>query len=140
MDLLTRFNMVDCKPCGTPFQSRVKLTKTCWTLAFDATLYRKLVGNLIYLTHSRPDISFVVSVVSWFMQDPIESHWKVVKFIVRYMKGTTQFGIRYCCSSDSLVGFTDLTGLVMKMIVRPLLGICFAIALDLWCGRARNIR
>jgi hypothetical protein len=39
MDLLTRFKMVDCKPCATPFQSRVKLTKTCQTPVVDATLY-----------------------------------------------------------------------------------------------------
>jgi hypothetical protein len=107
MDLLTCFNMVDCKPCATPFQSGVKLTKTYQTPVVDATLYRQLVNNIIYLTHSRPDISFVVSVVSRFMQDPKESHWKEVKQIVHYLKGTTHFGIKYCQSSDSLVGFTD---------------------------------
>jgi hypothetical protein len=79
MDLLTHFNMDDCKPCATPFQSGVKLTKTCQTPTVDATLYQQLVDNLIYLTHSRPNISFVVSVVSWFMQDPKEIHWKEVK-------------------------------------------------------------
>jgi hypothetical protein len=79
MDLLTHFKMVDCKPCATPFQSGVKLTKTCQTPTVDATLYRQLVDSLIYLTHSRPDISFVVSVVSRFMQDPKEIHWKEVK-------------------------------------------------------------
>jgi hypothetical protein len=67
MNLLTHFKMVDCKPCATLFQYGVKLTKTCQTLVVDATLYRPLVDNLIYLTHSRLDISFVVSVVSWFM-------------------------------------------------------------------------
>jgi hypothetical protein len=42
-----------------------------------------------------------------FMQDPRESHWKVVKIIVCYLKGTSHLGIKYCRSSDSLVGFTD---------------------------------
>jgi hypothetical protein len=74
MDLLTHFKMVDCKPCVTPFQSGVNLTKTCKTPTIDATLYRQLIDNLICLTHSRPDISFVVSVVSQFMQDPKEIH------------------------------------------------------------------
>jgi len=64
MDLSKCFNMADCKPCATPFQSRVNLTKTCQTPKIDATLYRKLVDSLIYVTHSQPDISFVIIVVS----------------------------------------------------------------------------
>jgi hypothetical protein len=67
MDLLTSFKMVDCKLCATPFQSGVNLTNTCQTIIVDATLYRQLVDNIVYLTHSQPNISFVVSVVSWFM-------------------------------------------------------------------------
>jgi len=74
LDLQNHFQMAKCKVCATPFQSEVKLTKNCLTPKVDATLYRKLVSSLIYLTHSRPDISFVVSVVSQFMQDPQESH------------------------------------------------------------------
>jgi hypothetical protein len=96
--------------------------------------------SLIYLTHSRPDISFVVSVVSRFMQDPREIHWKEVKHIVRYLKGTTHFGIKYCRSSDSLVGFTDSDWAGDGDDGSPLLGMCFTIALDLWCGHARNKR
>jgi hypothetical protein len=79
MDLLTRFKMDDCKPCATPFHSRVNLTKTCQTPTVNTTLYRQLVSSLIYLTHSRSDISFVFSVVSRFMQDPKEIHWKEFK-------------------------------------------------------------
>jgi hypothetical protein len=67
MDLLTHFKMDDCNPCTTPFHSRVKLTKTYPTPAANATLYRQFVDSLIYLTHSRPNISFDVSVVSQFM-------------------------------------------------------------------------
>jgi hypothetical protein len=70
MDLLTCFKMAYCKPCATPFHSRVNLTKTCQTPTINATLYRQLVESRIYLTHSRPEISFIVDVVSWFMQDP----------------------------------------------------------------------
>jgi hypothetical protein len=82
MDIFTHFKMDDCNPYATPFQYGVNLTKTCQTLAIDATLYRQLVYSIIYLTHSQPFISFVVSVVSQFMQDPIESHWKEFKRIV----------------------------------------------------------
>jgi hypothetical protein len=70
LDLLARFHMSDCKPSPTPFQSRVKLIVDCDTPLVDATLYCQLVGILIYLTHSRLDLSFVVSLVSKFMQNP----------------------------------------------------------------------
>jgi hypothetical protein len=101
--------MEDYKPCATPYQSRVKLTKECDSLKVDATLYRQLVGSLIYLTHNQPDISFVVSVVSRFMQDPKESHLKATKRIVHYIKGTYQLGIKYCSKNmNQLVGYTNL--------------------------------
>ena len=74
MDLLKRFNMDDYKACATPYQSGVKLTKDCESPQVDATLYSQLVENQIYLTHSRPDSSFVISVVSCFMHDPREIH------------------------------------------------------------------
>jgi len=107
MDILTCFKMINYKPCTTPFQCGVNLIKKIQTLAVDATLYRQQVDNLIYLTHSRPDISFVVSVVSQFLQDPKEIHWKKVKLIVDYIKGTTHFGIKYCRISYALVRFTN---------------------------------
>ena len=67
MDLLHYFQMDDCKACSTPYQSGVQLTKYCESPQVDTTLYQWLVRSQIYLTHSRPNISFVVSVVSCFM-------------------------------------------------------------------------
>lgn len=67
LHLLQSFEMKDCKPCATPYQSRVKLTKECDSLKVNATLYRQLVGSLIYLTRTRPDISFASNVDSQFM-------------------------------------------------------------------------
>lgn len=85
----------------------MKLTKECESPQADENLYHQLVKTLIYLTHSRPYISFAVSVVSCFMQDPKESHWKAVKHIVCYLKGTSHFGIKYSHSTNSLVNYTD---------------------------------
>ena len=107
-DLLRRFHMEDCKPAPSPFQSGVKLSLTCTSPEVDATLYRQLVGSLLYLTHSRPDISFVVGLVARYMQHPHESHWKAAKRIIRYIRGTVQFGIHYSTGATPLlVGFTD---------------------------------
>ena len=107
-DLLRRFHMEDCKPTPSPFQSGVKLSFTCTSPEVDATLYHQLVGSLLYLTHSHPDISFVVGLVARYMQHPHESHWKAAKRILRYIRGTVQFGIHYSIGATPLlVGFTD---------------------------------
>eukprot|EP00253_Pinus_taeda_P015456 PITA_15456 len=107
-DILRHFHMEDCKPAPSPFQSGVKLSASCTSPEVDATLYRQLVGKLLYLTHTRPDLSFVVGLVARFMQNPSESHWKAAKRILRYVRGTVQFGIHYSAkAAPLLVGFTD---------------------------------
>jgi hypothetical protein len=87
--------MEDCKSTPSPFQSGVKLIATCTSLGVDATLYRQLVGSLLYLTHTCPDLSFVVGLVSQYMQTPHGIHWKAAKRILRYVWGTVQFRIHY---------------------------------------------
>eukprot|EP00253_Pinus_taeda_P004820 PITA_04820 len=107
-DLLRDFHMEDCKPAPSPFQSGVKLSVTCTSAKVDATLYRQLVGKHLYLTHTHPDISFAVGLIARFMQTPCEIHWKATKIILRYVRGTVQFGIHYSVeASPLLVGFTN---------------------------------
>ena len=80
--------MVECKPCATPMEERLKLSKHSTTAKVDATCYRSIVGGLHYLTHTRPDIAFAVGYVSRFMEEPREDHWTAVKKLLRYVKGT----------------------------------------------------
>ena len=82
-DLLCHFHMEDCKPTPSPFQSGVKLSAT--SLEVDATLHHQIVGSILYLIHSCPDLSFAIGRVSCYMQTPHESHWKVEKRILRYI-------------------------------------------------------
>ena len=104
--LLCHFHMEDCKPTPSPFHSGVKLSVTCTTPVVNATLYRQLLGKLLYLTHICPDLSFVL--VARFMHQPHESHWKAAKRILRYIQGTIQFGIHYSVGESPLfIGFTD---------------------------------
>jgi hypothetical protein len=84
-DLLEIFHMTDCNSAPTPFLSGVKIEDGGMTPLVDNTLYRKLVGILMYLTHSKPDLSYAVGTVSRFMQEPHELHWKDVKRILRYV-------------------------------------------------------
>ena len=65
------------------------------------------MGSLLYLTHTRPDISFAVGLVSRFSHDPHESHWQASKHILRYIRGTTCYGIHYTSRDPHIFGYTD---------------------------------
>eukprot|EP00253_Pinus_taeda_P017168 PITA_17168 len=86
-DILRHFHMEDYKPAPSPFKSGAKLSVTCTSPKVDATLYCQLVGKLLYLTHTHPDLSFVVGLIPQFMQNPLEIHWKATKRILRYVRG-----------------------------------------------------
>ena len=74
----------------------------------DSTRYRELVGSLLYLTHTRPNISYVVGAVSRYMQEPHEPHCKAAKRILRYFKGTHSFWLHYATDCTLyIVGYID---------------------------------
>jgi len=66
----------------------------------DATLYKQLVSSLVYLTTTRLDLGYAVSVLSQFMTQTHENHWIVVKGVLRYLQGTSDFGILFFDSFD----------------------------------------
>ena len=69
---------------------------------------RQLVGSPIYLTTTRPTISFAVGILSWFIQKPCEGHWNVAKRVLRYLKGTQELGLKYSKMGDfRLIGYTN---------------------------------
>jgi len=106
--LIHRFHMQYYKPVHSPFQSGVKLTATYTTPEVDGILYYQLVGSLLYLAHTCPNISFFISLVAWYMKTPHENHWKVAKRILCHACGTIQFGIHYSSGGTPLlVGFTN---------------------------------
>lgn len=108
-DLLNKFGMTKCNPLTTPMEQNLKLTSIEGKECEDATKYRQLVGSLNYLTTTRPNISFVVGILSRFMQKPCEGHWSAPKRVLRYLKGTQDFGIKYTQVDDfSLIGYYDL--------------------------------
>ena len=96
-DLLEKAKMVDAKPILTPLPSDLKLTKlgTAKLVSVpvaDATLYRSADGTLQYITVTWPELSYSVNKVCQFMSKPVEEHWKDVKHILRYLKGTIDYG------------------------------------------------
>jgi hypothetical protein len=99
--------LTDCNPALTPMEERLSRDNT--TEEVDATQYRRLVGSLRYLTHTRPDFAFSVGYVSRFMQRPTTEHQQVVKRIIRYVAGTLDHGLYYprCPREAHLVGYSD---------------------------------
>ncbi|RVW55393.1 Retrovirus-related Pol polyprotein from transposon RE1 [Vitis vinifera] len=88
LDLLNETGMLGCKPTETPMDTTVKLEESDGSAPVDKGRYQRLVGKLIYLSHTRPDIGFSVSVVSQFMNNPTEKHMTAVIRILRYLKMT----------------------------------------------------
>ncbi|KAL4022534.1 hypothetical protein IC575_016271 [Cucumis melo] len=95
LDLLTETGMLGCRPADTPIEFNCKLGNSDDQVPVDKEQYQRLVGKLIYLSHTRPDISFVVSVVSQFMQAPYEKHMEAVNRILRYLKNTPGKGLMF---------------------------------------------
>ncbi|RVW83831.1 Retrovirus-related Pol polyprotein from transposon RE1 [Vitis vinifera] len=108
LDILEETGMLDCKPVDTPMDPNVKLAPGQGEPLGDPGRYRRLVGKLNYLTITRPDISFPVSVVSQFLQSPCDSHWDAVIRILRYIKSTPGQGVLYENRGHTqVVGYTD---------------------------------
>ena len=109
LDLLKETGMLGCRPVASPIDQKIKLTELAGEKV-DRERYQRLVGRLIYLTHTRPDISFAVSVVSRYMHDPRKDHMDAVYHILRYLKGAPgkglifrkhgHFNIEGYCDSD----------------------------------------
>lgn len=108
LDILTDTGMLDCKPSYVPMIPNLKLSKTDGVLINDRALYRRIVGRLMYLTITKPDITFAVNKLCQFSSAPRTDHLKAVFRVLQYIKGTVGQGLFYYASPDlSLKGFAD---------------------------------
>ena len=108
-EILTRFGMENSNAVKNPIVTGTKLSKNDGGATVDSTVFKQLVGSLLYLTATRPDIMYAVSLISRFMSCPYESHWLTAKRILRYLKGTTEMGIFYKKGGGStdVVAYSD---------------------------------
>ncbi len=108
LEQIVWIGMMGCKRISIPLEQNVKLSAYEGELVEDTTMYRCIVGSLIYMTITRPDLSYAVGVVSQFMQTPRKPHLDAVRRILRYIKHTLQCGIFYEAKSQLQVhGYTD---------------------------------
>ena len=108
-DILKRFRMEDCNPVATPLETGRTFRKIDDTdVPFDPTIYQQAIGCLTYASVcSRPDISASVGMLSQFMSCPSTDHWSGVKRILRYIKGTLNYGLKFSGNGISLKGYSD---------------------------------
>ena len=107
LSMLFKFGMADCKSVSTPLDRTVKLRpdsrKVCHPKRF-----RQIVGSLIYLTITRPGLSYPVGVISQLMARPTEEHLQCALRVLRYVSGTKDRGLLYRAGTAAqLVGYTD---------------------------------
>ncbi|GJW11928.1 ribonuclease H-like domain-containing protein [Tanacetum coccineum] len=107
IEILVRAHMVGCNSSRTPVDTASKLGDD-GDPVFDPTLHRSLAGSLQYPTFTRPDISYAVQQVCLYMHDPQEPHFSAVKRILRYVRGSLDYGLQlFSSSTTSLVAYSD---------------------------------
>jgi hypothetical protein len=115
--ILARFGLEDAKPLAIPMDVNISFSKDqCPTTPEAQALmrrvpYREAVGSLMYAAiGTRPDISFAVSTLSQFLENPGQVHWEAVKRVFRYLLGTKDWRLRFGGGKEGLEGFTDADG------------------------------
>ena len=108
LDLISDVGLLGAKPAATPMEQHHKLALDTSPFMRDAEKYRRLVGRLVYLSITRPDISYSVHILSQFMKTPRQVQWDAALRVVRYLKGTAGHGIMLSSKLDlSLSVFCD---------------------------------
>jgi hypothetical protein len=109
VEILKRFDMLECKSMNTPMETKLKLLVYISSELIDATLYRQIIGSLMYLMNTKTDICFSVNTLSQFMIEPRHVHLVAAKHVMRYLKGTLDYGLSYDGDHNfTLSVYTDL--------------------------------
>jgi len=113
-EILSKFNMLNCNPIYTPLEYKLNLLSgSKETQHEDSTSskipYQEAVGSLMYLSQcTRPDITYAISYLSRFNQNPNQTHWKSVKRVLRYLKATINYKLEFSTDQEgSIIGFCD---------------------------------
>ncbi|XP_057427435.1 secreted RxLR effector protein 161-like isoform X1 [Lotus japonicus] len=133
--------MSDCNISKTPMHPTYILEKEEVSSKVCQKLYRGMIGSLLYLTASRPDILFSVHLCARFQSDPRETHLTAVKRILKYLKGTTNLGLMYRKTSEyTLSGFCDADFAGDRVERKSTSGSCHFLGANLvtWSSKRQN--
>ena len=139
IDLLTETGFADCQPAKTPIEVKHQLTWTENEPETNIGNYQRLVGKLIYLLHTRPDIAYAVNCLSQFMDNPRVSHLQAGHRVLRYLKGTTGWGLHFKRQGTlSLDAYTDSDFAGSLTDCRSTTGYCTFLAGNLITWRSKK--
>nr|XP_048320128.1 secreted RxLR effector protein 161-like [Ziziphus jujuba var. spinosa] len=106
VELLKKFDMEKCNPVDTPIVYNQKFELEDGAAKIEVSTYRSLIGSLLYLCASRPDIMFSVSLLSRFMHAPSHMHYSAAKRVLRYIRGTIDYGVWFLKQEEGkLMGY-----------------------------------
>jgi hypothetical protein len=140
-DILNKFGMKDAKPIKTPMGTNGHLDLDTGGKSVDQKVYRSMIGSLLYLCASRPDIMLSVCMCARFQADPKEAHFRVVKRIMRYLVYTPKFGLWYPKGSTfDLIGYSDANWAGCKIDRKSTSGTCQFLGRSLvsWASKKQN--
>ncbi|XP_074374435.1 uncharacterized protein LOC141714838 [Apium graveolens] len=142
LELLKETGLLGCKPVDTPADPNIKLGDQYTSAPVDEGRYQRLVGKLIYLAHTRPDIAFAVSMVSQFMDKPYKEHMDAVIRILRYLKGSPGKGLFFeKGESREIKAYTDADWVGSVVDRRSTSGYCTYVWGNLvtWRSKKQNV-
>lgn len=126
LDLLQETGLLGSKPCSTPMDPNQKISKDSGTFLSDPTAYMRLIGRLLYLTHTRTDICYAISNLSQFLSTPTSVHYNAALRIIRFLKQSPGLGLFFPKESDlSIKAFTDSDWGACSDTKRSVTGFCF---------------
>nr|KYP66595.1 hypothetical protein KK1_012892 [Cajanus cajan] len=141
-DLLHKLNMQDAKSVKTPLAPGCKFQSAGTEVAEDPRLYRSVVGALQYLTITRPDLAFTVNKLCQYMHRPLQSHWKIVKRVLRYINGTRDHGLLFEKSHNlHLIGYCDSDWASDQDDMRSTSGYCLFLGSNMisWMAKKQQV-
>ncbi|KAG7549162.1 Retrotransposon Copia-like N-terminal [Arabidopsis thaliana x Arabidopsis arenosa] len=142
LELLEEFGFLGCKPLATPMELGLKLNQETGDLLPDPSYYRKLIGKLVYLTVTRPDICFAVNKLSQYVNAPRQPHLNAAHRILRYLKNDPGQGVFYSANSTlTLRGFADADWSNCPETSRSISGYCVFLGDSLisWKSKKQDI-
>jgi hypothetical protein len=140
-DILKKFKMDDLKPLSTPMSTTTTLDADEDGESMDQKEYRSMIGSLLYLTMTRPDIEFYMCRCARFQALPRTTHRQAIKRIFRYLRYNPDLGLWYSMSSSlSVLGFSDADFAGCRVDQKSTLGTCQFLGSSLvsWCSHQQS--
>ncbi|KAK2354629.1 putative mitochondrial protein [Trifolium repens] len=142
LDLLQDSGLLAAKPVSTPMQPQLQLQKSSRNALSDPTTYRRLVGRLLYLTHSRPEIAYAVRKLSQFLDSPTDTHMLAALHVLKFLKNSPGQGLFFKANSTLLLqGYSDSDWGACLDTRRSTTGFCYFLGSSLisWKSKKQNV-